>query len=487
MSALEAQGVARSRTRRKARPEPMFRARVLLGAMEAARRLGHGWSEIAASHGLPSAPPLDPEAPITAAVALQSLNAAAARTGREDIGILTAVACHETLGNVIYAPLRLAMRSHPTIGGAIKFFCRNIALQNELEIHEVEEVGGFLVWKRRFRDLQVGKNRHLAACGLTASVLQLREFLGPAWKPYLTQFSSDPPNDPGAYEAFFGRVEFGADFDGVVLEEADSYYPLPTADPAALERIERFVAEHAGAVAANGIGEMEDLAVRLLLEGDCSLQRMAQEQGVDRRTVHRRLLALGVSFRDLLDRARREVIETQIGRTDRGLGEIARILGFSGLSTFSRWFHEAYGVTASDYRRRRGGATDLERQRALMDVSPVVVIGVGLSGVIHYCNPAAARLGHAPDALLGRALVALAHPDDQDRLRSLVRWDPSAVAAAWDMRLRTGSGGFLWMRATVTTLFDREGGPGERLFVLQDIDDLKTLAHKEAATPNGGI
>ena len=43
------------------------------------------------------------------------------------------------------------------------------------------------------------------------------------------------------------------------------------------------------------------------------------------------------------------------------------------------------------------------------------------------------------------------------------------------------------MRAAVTTLFDREGGPGERLFVLQDIDDLKTLGHKDAAMPNGGM
>ena len=483
MSALDDQGTARSRTRRKPLTEPMFRARVLLGALEPARRRGRGWAENAAPHVPPAAPPLDPEAPITAAVALQSLNAVAARTGRDDIGILAAVACHETLGNVIHAPLRLAMRSHPTIGGAIKFFCRNIALQNELEIHEVEEVGGFLVWKRRFRDLQVGKNRHLAACGLTASVLQLREFLGQSWRPYLTQFSSEAPNDIVAYADFFGRVEFGAGFDGVVLEAADSYYPLPTADPAALERIERFVAEHAGAGAANGVAEMEDLAIRLLLEGDCSLHRMAEEQGVDRRTVHRRLQARGVSFRDLLDRARREVIETQIGRADRGLGEIAKILGFSGLSTFSRWFHEAYGVTASDYRKRRGGATDPERQRALMDVSPLMVIGVGQE-VVGRRHP---LLGHGPDAWLGRALTALVHPDDQERLRSLVRRDPSAATGAWDLRVRTGNGGFLWMRATVTTLFDREGGPCERLFVLQDIDDLKTLGHKDAATPKGGM
>lgn len=473
---------------RQARPprpsasgEPMLRSRVLVGVAEASRRLGVSWADVALASGIPAEFPLDPFAPCPADRVLRVINAFAAITGREDVGVITTQAYHAVMGNVAAAPLRLAMRAQPTLGGAIRCFCQNVGLHSELEAHEVEEVGELLIWKRSFRPHGLSQNRHMIAVLLTASVLQLRDFLGPTWRPYLTRFSAQPPRDPRPYAAFFGQVEFGADFDGLVIEQSDACYPLPTADPATLKRIEQFLAAHAGRTAANSLADMEDMTIRLLLEGDCTLERMAAEQGVDRRTVHRRLQAHGVSFSDLLDRARRELVETQIGRADRSLSDVAAFLGFSGLSTFSRWFHDAYGMTASAYRKRRNGASDLERQKALMDATPQLVLGVGLGGAILFCNPAIARLGYAPQDLVGRALPGLAHPDDQACVRALARWDGPSGPAAGSFRMRTASGGHVWLRCAATTLFDREGGACERLLALDDVDELMRLRGEGAS------
>ncbi len=464
----------------------MLRSRVLIGVAEAARKLGIAWADVAATAGLAAEPPLEPDAPAPAAAVVRALNALAAITGREDIGLVATQAYYAMMGNTAPAPLRIAMRAQPTLGGAIRFFCRNASLQNELELHEVEEIGELLLWKRRFKLHGLNQNRHMIAVLTAASVLQLRDFLGPTWRPYLTQFCAQPPRDPRPYAAFFGRVEFGAEFDGVVIEQADACYPLPTADPATLKRIEQFIAERAGRAEANSLADMEDMAVRLILEGGCTLERIAAEQGVDRRTIHRRLRAHGVTFSDLLDRARRELVETQIGRADRSLSDVAAFLGFSGPSTFSRWFHEAYGMTASEYRKRRNGASDLERQKALMDATPQMVLGVGLGGAILFCNPAIARLGHAREDLIGRPLPGLAHPDDQERVRALTRWDGPAGAGAGTFRLRTASGGYVWLRCTATTLFDREGGACERQLVLDDVDELVRLREAAAATEIAG-
>ncbi|HWA63852.1 MAG TPA: AraC family transcriptional regulator ligand-binding domain-containing protein [Caulobacteraceae bacterium] len=453
---------------------------MLISIAETARNMDLPWSRFAPAAGLPPDIPIDPEARASPDQVLRGFNTLAALTGRDDIGIVVAQTGHQLMGHLVTAPLRIAMRAQPTLGGALRFYCRNVRLQNELETHEIEEVGELLIWKRGFRHLGLNNNRHLTAAMLAASVLQLREFLGPDWRPWLTRFAIQRPRNDRPYADFFGQVEFGAEANCVVIEQGDACYPLPTADPAALKRIEQFIAERAGRAGANSLTDLEDMAVRLVLDGDCTLERMALEQGVDRRTVHRRLQAHGINFSDLLDRARRELVETQIGRADRSLSDVAEFLGFSGLSTFSRWFHQAYGMTASEYRKRRNGASDLERQKALMETTPSLVIGAGLSGTILYCNPAVRRLGHAPEDLIGRPLPAFGHPDDQASLRALARWDGPSGPGAAEVRLRTESGGYAWMRATVTTLYDREGGPCERLFVLDDINDLKRLQNDES-------
>ena len=97
--------------------------------------------------------------------------------------------------------------------------------------------------------------------------------------------------------------------------------------------------------------QVSALIRRLLPGGECNVDRVAQLMGVDRRTVHRRLAAEGVSFTHLLDAIRREISVRQLINSDRQLGEVAILVGFSSLSTFSRWFRQAFGMQPSEYRR----------------------------------------------------------------------------------------------------------------------------------------
>jgi len=96
--------------------------------------------------------------------------------------------------------------------------------------------------------------------------------------------------------------------------------------------------------------------VRMLIEqqlptGDCSAHRVAQLLGVERRTLYRRLAAEGLTFTALMDQVRREWAAAQVKAGARQLTEVAGLLGFSSLSTFSRWFHRSHGTSAREYRK----------------------------------------------------------------------------------------------------------------------------------------
>jgi transcriptional regulator GlxA family with amidase domain len=88
----------------------------------------------------------------------------------------------------------------------------------------------------------------------------------------------------------------------------------------------------------------------LLKSGNCSVERVAKHLGVDRRTINRRLASEGQSYSSILDTVRRDMVTSFVEKGQRPLNEVALMLGFSGLSAFSRWFRNRFGRSASKWR-----------------------------------------------------------------------------------------------------------------------------------------
>jgi AraC-like DNA-binding protein len=77
------------------------------------------------------------------------------------------------------------------------------------------------------------------------------------------------------------------------------------------------------------------------------------------RTLQRRLAAEGVSYRELVDLARREAAERLLADRSLAVSEVGYLLGFSEPSAFHCAFKRWLGVTPLEYRRAG------ERQQAL--------------------------------------------------------------------------------------------------------------------------
>ena len=89
---------------------------------------------------------------------------------------------------------------------------------------------------------------------------------------------------------------------------------------------------------------------------DTRIQAIARALGTSARSLQRRLAIAGVSYRQLVDVARKDAAERYLSDTCLSIGEIAYLLGYSEAAAFNRafrrWRHERPQVFRQ--RQRRG-------------------------------------------------------------------------------------------------------------------------------------
>ena len=94
------------------------------------------------------------------------------------------------------------------------------------------------------------------------------------------------------------------------------------------------------------------LVREMLPLAECSVEKVAQHLGVHRRTVHRHLARTGKTFSSLVGEERAELTGTHLKGNEGRPADVAVLLGFSGLSAFSRWHRRYFGITLTE--RRNG-------------------------------------------------------------------------------------------------------------------------------------
>jgi AraC-like DNA-binding protein len=87
-----------------------------------------------------------------------------------------------------------------------------------------------------------------------------------------------------------------------------------------------------------------------ILIGDCSMERVAAQLGVHRRTLDRRLQRQGVSYGDLLKAVKHDIAQRMLRDTELGMQQIAETLHFSSAANFATAFRGWSGMTPTEYR-----------------------------------------------------------------------------------------------------------------------------------------
>jgi len=175
--------------------------------------------------------------------------------------------------------------------------------------------------------------------------------LGAHWRPLSVNFSHDAPEELQVHRRVFGcKVEFNCEFNGIVCLAADLDKVNPLADPALARHAQRFVESLPGASEQFTLNEVRKAIYLLLPMGRASIEQIAQSLGLNVRTLQRRLEDSGVTFSELINEVRRELVMRYMDNPRYSLSQVADLLGYSVPSSFTRWFTSQFGQAPTAWR-----------------------------------------------------------------------------------------------------------------------------------------
>jgi len=194
--------------------------------------------------------------------------------------------------------------------------------------------------------------RHPMELAVAALLALCRHQLGQDWLPRRVHFSHAAPASTLIHQRVFGpHLEFGSDFDGLVLgkDELDRHNPLSDPNMARYARDYIDLQPRAG---AQQVSHAVHRAVHLLMpRGRHTIEQVGQHLGVSTRTLQRQLEQEGASFQALVNDVRRDQALRLIEGQTHSITEVAQLVGFAETSAFSRWFGQQFGVAPSRWKK----------------------------------------------------------------------------------------------------------------------------------------
>ena len=173
------------------------------------------------------------------------------------------------------------------------------------------------------------------------------------WRPKQVCFRHQKPRDDGYYKRCFGvPIVFDSEFDGFYFSSGDLELPMPRKD----ERVHSALSEYADILTRDDkqdLCEQIKMAIRKLLpQGQCSIQAIASLMACDKRTLQRTLKQEGTSYQQLLDDVRYTMAQEHLRGSSMPLTNLAILLGYTDVSSFSRAFKQQFGQSPSEWRKQ---------------------------------------------------------------------------------------------------------------------------------------
>lgn len=156
------------------------------------------------------------------------------------------------------------------------------------------------------------------------------------------------------YEKFFGcRVQLGCPAPILSFSRTDVDRPLRSGDEYLAEFHDDIMEQYISKLSKNRfIRDVQKIVASHLPDGTVSVDKVARQLGLSTRKLQRELRTEGTTYQEVLDRTRRELAQRYVRDSYNDLTEVAFILGFADLSTFSRSFKRWTGISPSRYRKQ---------------------------------------------------------------------------------------------------------------------------------------
>lgn len=330
----------------------LVRAASLTNFSELLRELGGDPDAALRRAGLRPALVREQDQLLEARVVSGLLEDAAASTGCATLGLRMAQS--RQISN--FGMLSLLLLHQPTLRQVLSTLIEHVHLLNEALTMHMQDVGTAVELREDFAlPDEMRQSMELAIGVLFRTCAQsLRE----RWRPLRVCFRHAAPADTSLYQQVFRcPVVFDAAFNGIVCRAEDLDAPNPWADPL-LVRYARTMLDGSLQSRQASMGQRVRKAIYLMLpSGNATSICVAQGLGCSLRTLQRELEAEGLYFTEVLAEVRADLAQRYARNPAYSVGQMARMLGYSSHSAFTRWFGAHFGCPPEAWRERQLGST----------------------------------------------------------------------------------------------------------------------------------
>jgi AraC-like DNA-binding protein len=197
-----------------------------------------------------------------------------------------------------------------------------------------------------------------------ALVSRIRMRIRPTLAVARVELQQPEPANPAAWgELFAAPVLFGASADRLCFTDDEWHAPMHTADShlaGVLEEHARLMTQRLPQATAGFSADVHDALTAALPEGG-SAEAVARALHMSVRTLQRKLVAAGTTFRELADAVRMQLAAEQLADATVSTAEVAFLLGFSDQTSFNRAFRRWTGQSPGRWRRSRPPALTLSQ------------------------------------------------------------------------------------------------------------------------------
>lgn len=162
----------------------------------------------------------------------------------------------------------------------------------------------------------------------------------------------DPEQSEKYFKVFACQPEFSAPYDSISFTMDDVTKKLPSANHIFAEMMDKSIIKTLNKLEKNNIvSQVKSEIIDHLSCGKVTEEDIAVQLNMSKRKLQLKLSEEGVRFKALLDDIREKMAREYLNDNSHCLNEIAFLLGFSEVSSFSRAFKRWVGVSPGQYQK----------------------------------------------------------------------------------------------------------------------------------------
>ena len=324
-----------------------IRAAPALALVHVLRNLGHDPAPILAEAGWSPALLRDPDGPVPFAALGRLLAVAAAHTGCDHIGLRVG----QQAGPAAIGAVGFAAQNAPDVRSALRLLARYVGHHDRGAVVTFTDHCDVATLGYRICHPTLLGGDHIVDGSIAIGFQLMKVLCGPEWRPVETSFTRRHPADVRPYLAQFGApVRFDAEESALSFMTYWLDHKVSGADPELRRLLLRMLGGNEATRERDLRDEVRRVLVGMIGSGDANQATVASSFGMSSSTLHRRLTALGTSFRDVLDEVRCEMACRLLADTAVPVAQVALMLDYSEASAFTRSFKRRLGCGPAAWR-----------------------------------------------------------------------------------------------------------------------------------------